>query len=115
MPSSKYSITSSRYYTRLFTHLFQQKKKTKQNKQTNKNEFNISATEMLQKKINRLYYIFPNEFALTKLCTCACFPVTSVPRVASTAIWSNSIVALRVHVTGRRQSGAFIQIFCKDE
>ena len=85
MPSSKYTIASSRYYTRMFTHLL-------------KviiimiiiiiinNKFNISASEMLQKKINRLYYIFPNDFTIAKSCTCAGFPVASVTWVASTAV-----------------------------
>ena len=63
-------------------------------------EFNISVSEMLQKEDNRSYSLFPNESALSKLRTCACFPVTSVPRVASAAVRANSIRALRVHVTG---------------
>ena len=47
--------------------------------------------------------------------TCACFPVSSVPKIASTAVWANSIVALRVHVAGGRGSGAFINVCSKHE
>ena len=48
-------------------------------------EFNISASKMLQKEVNRSA-IFPNDIAQSKLRTCACFPVSRVPRVASTAV-----------------------------
>ena len=41
------------------------------------------------------------------------FPVTSVPRVASTAVSGNSTVTLRVHVTCGRQSGSLINICSK--
>ena len=49
-------------------------------------EYNISASEMLQKKINRSYYTFCNEIAFAKLRTCACFSVTSVPKFANAAV-----------------------------
>ena len=70
---------------------------------------------MLQKEINRSYSTFPNAIAFAKLRTCACFSVTSVPKFANTAVWGNSIVALRVHVTGGRWRDAFINICSKRE
>ena len=54
--------------------------------------------------------LFPNDIILSDLRTWACFPVTSVPRVASTAVWANSIGALRVHVTDGMRSGALINV-----
>ena len=78
-------------------------------------EYNISAFEIPQKEINRSYSTFCNDIALAKLRTCACFSVTGVPKFANTAVWANSIVAVRVHVTGGRQSGAFINICSKRE
>ena len=76
MPSSKCTVASSGYYKGMFTHLFPKERKN----------IYISASEILQKKINRLYYIFPIDFAMAKSYTCACLPATRVPRVASTAI-----------------------------
>ena len=46
--------------------------------------------------------LFPIDIILPDLRTWASFPVTSVSRVASTAVWANGIGALRVHVTGGR-------------
>ena len=51
-----------------------------------KNEYNTSAFEMLQKEINRSYSTFPNDMVFAKLRTCACFPVTSVPKFANTVV-----------------------------
>ena len=42
--------------------------------------------------------------------TCAYFAVATVTKVASAAVGANGIVALRVHVTDGRRSGAFINI-----
>ena len=47
--------------------------------------------------------------------TFASFSVTGVPRVASTVVWVNSIGALRVHVTGGRRRGAFVNILSKNK
>ena len=63
-------------------------------------EFKISAFDMLQERTNSPYSIPLMALPLSNLRTCACFPVTSVPRVASAAVRANSIRALRVHVTG---------------
>ena len=60
-------------------------------------------------------FVFLLVINVPNLRTCACFPVTSVPRVASTAVWANSIGALCVHVTSGRQSGAFINIWSENE
>jgi len=64
----------------------------------------------LEQKSIALFCTSSNYIALPKLRTCACFPVTSVPRVASTAVWANSIAALCIHVTGGRRRGTFINI-----
>ena len=55
------------------------------------------------------------DIILPKLRTCACFPVTSETKVATAAVWANSIVALRVYVTDGRRSGTFINIWSKYE
>ena len=57
--------------------------------------------------------LFPIDIILPNLRTCACFPVSSVPKVASTAVRANSIYALGVHVTGGGRGGAFIDIYSK--
>ena len=74
-------------------------------------EYNISASEMLQKDINKSYSTFPNDIVFANLRTCACFSVTSVPKFANTAVWANSIVALRFHVTGGRRRAALIYVW----
>ena len=74
-------------------------------------EYDISTSEMLQKETKKSYITFPNDIAFAKLRTCACFSVTSVPKFANTAVWANSIVALRVHVTGGRRRAALIYVW----
>ena len=76
MPNLQYTIASSVYYMKvILTYLLPKKI-----------EYNILASEMLQKEIHRSYSTFPNDIAFAKLRTCAYFSVTSVPRVASTAV-----------------------------
>ena len=57
-----------------------------------------------------LILISLQDITLPDLRTCACFAVTTVTKVASAAVRANGIVALRVHVTDGRRSGAFINI-----
>ena len=59
---------------------------------------------------NRSYSTFPNDIALAKLRTCACFSVTSEPKIASTAVRANGIVTPRVYVAWGRQRAALINI-----
>ena len=49
-------------------------------------EYVISTSKMLQKETNKSYSTFPNDIAFAKLRTCACFSVSSVPKIASTAV-----------------------------
>ena len=70
---------------------------------------------MLQIEINEYYSTFPDDIALAILRTCACFSVTSVSRVASTAVWTNNIVALRIYMTSRGQGGAINDMCGKDK
>ena len=69
------------------------------------NDFHIKFTIS-----HYLILISLQDIILPDLRTCACFAVTTVPRVASAAVRANGIAALRVHVTDGRRSGAFIYI-----
>ena len=60
-------------------------------------------------------YLFPKDIILFKIFTHACFSVTSVSRVASTVVWTNSIGALSVRVTCGRRRGTFVNIWSKNE
>ena len=100
MPTSKDTIGSYVYYMRLILSYLLAKKV----------EYHFSASDILHIKIDRSYSTFPNDIALAKLRTCACFSVTSVPKIASTAVWANGIVTLRVYVTGGRRRAALINI-----
>ena len=105
MHNLKYMLILSVYYMRpIPTYLL-----------AKKIEYNSLASEMLQIEIDISYTTFPNDFVMAKSCTCACFSVTTVPKIAKTAVWANSIVALRVHVAGGRRGGALINICGKHE
>ena len=73
----------------------------------------ISEFQLNQKM--GLYFLFSNHIIVPDLRTCARYSVTSVPRVASTAVWAHRIGALRVHVTGGRRRGAFVDILSKNK
>ena len=76
MHNSKYTLVLSVYYMRpIPTYLL-----------AKENEYNSSASEMLQIEVNRSYTTFPNDFVMAKSCTCACFSVTGVPKIASTVV-----------------------------
>ena len=79
-----------------------------------KNVFTIQTPKMLQKKRKKvarvLYSLMILPCLLYVLRTCASFPVKTVPKIANTAVWTKSIVALRAYVTHRRGSRAFIDI-----
>ena len=49
-------------------------------------EFTIQASAMLQKEISSSSSISTNDVVMPNLPTCARFPVTSVSKVASTAV-----------------------------
>ena len=75
MPSWKYTRASCVYYMGLIaSYLLAKKLNT------------IFLPKMLQLEINDYYSTFPDDIALSILRTCACFSVTSVSRVASTAV-----------------------------
>ena len=77
MSYPKYTIAASVYYMRLVLTYLLVKKKI---------EYDISTSEMLQKETNKSYSTFPNDIAFAKLRTCACFSVSSVPKIANTAV-----------------------------
>ena len=55
--------------------------------------------------------LFSINISLPNLCTCASFPVISVPRVANAAVWTKSVAALRAYVTHWKRRGAFVNIW----
>ena len=56
-------------------------------------------------------FVFLIVIIIPNFRTCACFPIASVPKVASTAVWANSIGALCAYVTHWKRSGAFVNVW----